>query len=158
MRKYAVVLLVLLSFCLLGCGKKGQSLESMQEPMSIDTISTMSSEAPTLESVAAPVAPIASVAVVNPSTTSVAAKAKLAPLPPQGPYKPSVKEIQSALKNAGFYNGQVDGKMGPMTKKAVEDFQKAKALQADGKVGTKTWGLLSAYLNAAPLTSKEQKR
>ena len=63
MRKYAVVLLVLLGVCILGCGKKEQPLESMQEPMSIDTISTMSSEAPATESVVAPVAPINAVAI-----------------------------------------------------------------------------------------------
>ena len=56
------------------------------------------------------------------------------------------KEIQRALKNAGFYAGSIDGKLGPRTKKAIEEFQKSKGLKADGKVGPKTWGELEKYL------------
>ena len=82
------------------------------------------------------------------ATAPVVAEPKLEPLPPQGPYKPSGTEIQTALKNAGFYTGTVDGKIGPKTKKAVEEFQKANGLKADGKVGPKTWTLLGKYLSA----------
>ncbi|MDE1920568.1 MAG: peptidoglycan-binding protein [Candidatus Omnitrophica bacterium] len=57
------------------------------------------------------------------------------------------KQIQQALKNAGFYSGAIDGKIGPMTKRAVEAFQKKNGLKADGKVGPKTWQVLSGYLN-----------
>lgn len=56
------------------------------------------------------------------------------------------KDIQKALKAAGFYAGTVDGKIGPKTKKALIDFQRAKGLKADGKVGTKTWTELEKYL------------
>lgn len=56
------------------------------------------------------------------------------------------REIQRALKNAGFYAGAVDGKIGPKTKKAIEDFQKAHGLKVDGKVGQKTWAELEKFL------------
>lgn len=56
------------------------------------------------------------------------------------------KDIQTALKAAGFYTGNVDGKMGPKTKRAVVEFQKARGLKADGKVGPKTWMELEKYL------------
>ncbi|MCX5686978.1 MAG: peptidoglycan-binding domain-containing protein [Candidatus Omnitrophica bacterium] len=56
------------------------------------------------------------------------------------------KDIQTALKNAGFYTGAIDGKIGPKTKSAILEFQKAKALKADGKVGPKTWAELEKYL------------
>jgi len=56
------------------------------------------------------------------------------------------KDIQKALKAAGFYAGSVDGKIGPRSKKAIIDFQKAKGLKADGKVGPKTWAELEKYL------------
>ena len=49
------------------------------------------------------------------------------------------KEIQTAVKNAGFYAGAIDGKIGPKTRSAIEEFQKAKGLKADGVVGKKTW-------------------
>ncbi len=56
------------------------------------------------------------------------------------------KDIQTALKKAGFYTGAIDGKVGPKTKKAIEEFQKAKGLKVDGKVGPKTWAELQKYL------------
>jgi len=59
---------------------------------------------------------------------------------------PSIKQIQTALKNAGYYQGAVDGKMGKGTRQAVRDFQKANNLFADGKVGKKTWDVLNEHL------------
>ena len=56
------------------------------------------------------------------------------------------KQIQTALKNAGFYKGQIDGKIGPQTKRAIKDFQKANKLNPDGVVGLKTWEELKRYL------------
>ena len=56
------------------------------------------------------------------------------------------KQIQTALKNAGYYTGTVDGKLGKKTRKAVRAFQKANNLPIDGKVGSKTWSVLKEYL------------
>jgi murein L,D-transpeptidase YcbB/YkuD len=56
------------------------------------------------------------------------------------------KDIQFALKNAGFYNGPIDGKIGKNTKKAIREFQKTNGLKADGIVGPKTRDLLLQYL------------
>lgn len=61
--------------------------------------------------------------------------------------KPTPKQIQQALKNAGVYAGKIDGEIGPKTKKAIEAFQAQNGLKADGKVGAKTWKALSGYLN-----------
>lgn len=58
----------------------------------------------------------------------------------------SVKQIQRGLKNANFYKGQIDGKMGPMTKEAIKRFQKARGLKADGFVGKTTSIELGKYL------------
>jgi peptidoglycan hydrolase-like protein with peptidoglycan-binding domain len=58
--------------------------------------------------------------------------------------KPSTNEIQQALKNAGFYQGAVDGKMGPMTREAVKEFQRVHGLTDDGVVGRQTWAKLRA--------------
>ncbi|MBU1726744.1 MAG: peptidoglycan-binding protein [Candidatus Omnitrophica bacterium] len=74
--------------------------------------------------------------------------AGLEPLPPPGTGKPSVVEIQKALKNAGYYNGPIDGKIGSMTNSAIKEFQQANGLEVDGKVGPKTWAVLGAYLAA----------
>lgn len=59
--------------------------------------------------------------------------------------KDRIKKIQQALKNAGFYKGEIDGKIGSKTKIAIKAFQKSKGLSADGVVGQKTWNELSKY-------------
>lgn len=56
------------------------------------------------------------------------------------------RDIQTALKNAGFYAGAIDGKVGPKTKQAIKDFQSANGLKADGVVGPKTSKALQRYL------------
>jgi peptidoglycan hydrolase-like protein with peptidoglycan-binding domain len=58
---------------------------------------------------------------------------------------PSPLQIQKALQNAGFDPGEVDGKLGKQTRKAIRDFQKANGLTADGKVGPKTWSELAKF-------------
>jgi len=55
-------------------------------------------------------------------------------------------QIQKALANAGFYKGNIDGKIGPMSKQAIMDFQKANSLKVDGVVGPQTWGELEKHL------------
>lgn len=60
--------------------------------------------------------------------------------------KDRTRQIQIALRKAGFYTGNIDGKIGPRTKKAIIAFQKSKSLKADGIVGQKTWEELSKYL------------
>lgn len=49
-----------------------------------------------------------------------------------------VSQIQSRLKEWGYYNGAVDGIFGTATKNAVIAFQKSNGLTADGIVGSKT--------------------
>ncbi len=60
------------------------------------------------------------------------------------------KQIQEALKNAGYYDGNVDGKIGPKTKAAIKEFQRNNNLIDDGKVGPKTWSILKTYLQSSP--------
>lgn len=134
---------VLMLAALSACGKK-QEMEELQ-PI-------------TMESLSAPAAPMQvapageTKASVAPATAAVSKEAM--PLPPQGPYKPTGIEIQTALKQAGFYTGNIDNKIGPKTKQAIEDFQKANGLKVDGKVGPKTWEALSKYLAAAAEPAK----
>jgi len=56
------------------------------------------------------------------------------------------KQIQRALKKAGFYKGEIDGKVGSKTKEAIMRFQKAHGLKADGIVGKRTNEELRKYL------------
>lgn len=61
---------------------------------------------------------------------------------------PTNEQIQQALKNAGFYEGSVDGVLGKKSKAAIIAFQEQSGLTADGKVGKKTWAKLLPYLSA----------
>lgn len=60
---------------------------------------------------------------------------------------PSKTQIQQALKNAGFYQGPIDGKIGSQTREAIQNFQAANGLKVDGVVGKQTWEKLSLYLD-----------
>ena len=60
--------------------------------------------------------------------------------------RPSIKQVQMALKNAGYNPGPADGKMGKQTKDALKAFQKANGLSIDGKAGKQAWELLRKYL------------
>ena len=59
----------------------------------------------------------------------------------------SAKQIQTALKNAGFYKGTIDGSLGPRTKEAIKNFQKENGLFPDGVVGKQTREKLKRYLD-----------
>jgi murein L,D-transpeptidase YcbB/YkuD len=145
-----MVLAVLVALPLAGCNKKQQALEELQEPMSMEALSKMPAEAPLVaEPKTAPQAAVEAPAVsVSAPVVSTSAEAK-----------PTNQEIQTALKNAGLYLGEIDGKIGPQTRRAVEDFQKAHNLKVDGKVGPQTWAALSPYLNppAAEVKSKKKR-
>ena len=64
------------------------------------------------------------------------------------------QKIQKALKNAGLYQGTIDGKIGPASRKAIQTFQQNNGLKVDGKVGPKTWAALESYLNGSAATSQ----
>ena len=67
---------------------------------------------------------------------------------PSGFELPSIN-IQKALKNAGYYQGTVDGKIGSATKDAVKAFQRDNGLEADGVVGRRTWDKLKVHVGGA---------
>ena len=154
MKKYFVFIAVaVFSICMFGCKK--HSAQESQEPMSMEAMSTINASAPAATDVKLPEQKSA-VTQMPPSVP--AGTEKLEPLPPSGPFKPAVKEIQAALKNANYYTGTIDGKIGPGTKKAIEEFQKANGLTPDGKVGPKTWALLSTFLNLTPTQAPSTKK
>lgn len=65
---------------------------------------------------------------------------------PSGFELPS-NNIQAALKNAGYYSGNIDGKIGPASKEAIKSFQRDNGLEADGVCGRRTWEKLQPYLS-----------
>lgn len=70
---------------------------------------------------------------------------------------PTLQQIQTALKNAGYYEGEIDGKIGSKSKKAILDFQKDNGLESDGKVGPKTWAKLKVHLSSQSSSQKAKE-
>ena len=66
------------------------------------------------------------------------------------------QQIQTALRNAGLYQGAIDGRIGPVSKRAIQEFQAAHSLKVDGKVGPQTWAALEPYLSGAPQTGSTE--
>jgi len=145
-----LILLVALAFVASGCGKKAEemTMPSEIEGMVIE-VEPMPSRGTEIEprnkamDLPLPVeSRIESVEMVVPEQKSTITATK-----------PSVEEIQRALKGAGLYQGKIDGILGSKTKKAIVDFQTQNNLKPDGKVGPKTWDKLKAYLNTAASTN-----
>lgn len=53
-----------------------------------------------------------------------------------------VKQIQSKLRDWGYYNGNIDGVYGSQTYEAVKKFQSSNGLTADGIAGSQTLSAL----------------
>ncbi|MFA6320527.1 MAG: peptidoglycan-binding domain-containing protein [Candidatus Omnitrophota bacterium] len=138
-----LVAVIVLPLAFFGCKAKVEKTETPE------TSATMPAEAisPATETLATPEpAQIVATETIPPSAApQVAEKSVVVQSAVQEKYN-KVKDIQKALKNAGFYTGSIDGKLGPKTQKAVEEFQKSVGLKVDGKVGPKTWAELEKYL------------
>ena len=64
-----------------------------------------------------------------------------------------VKQIQTKLKNWGYYNGSIDGVYGSGTLSAVKSFQKKNGLTVDGVAGTKTLQAMGIYSSSSSSSS-----
>lgn len=53
--------------------------------------------------------------------------------------------IQRALRKAGYYQGEIDGKVGSGTKQAIRNFQRDNGLKTDGICGRQTWARLESF-------------
>ena len=146
------VLFVAVAVSLSGCasGRTRQELARLQSQVGVldervtqleRSATSGTPAAPASETVSTGEEAVSSVATSEKSATAAKPAARKAPL------KFSTRDIQQALKNAGFYQGAVDGKMGSMTREAVKEFQHVHGLTDDGVVGKQTWAKLSAYLN-----------
>ncbi|WP_067936413.1 GH25 family lysozyme [Alicyclobacillus kakegawensis] len=84
--------------------------------------------------------------ICGPDTWNHLQKARQAsrPLTTSGDKGQQVTDLQYLLAYYGHSPGNVDGVFGPKTEAAVKDFQRAKKLTVDGKVGPQTWGALLA--------------
>lgn len=137
--KFLVLGLLISCFVIIGCkAKQQESPFKSQSPIDNQTI-TVTSEETTLDTgVTEPTEQTTAGKTVQESATTQATAPETVAAP---------TEIQTALKNAGYYQGSIDGKIGPKTKEAIMEFQKNSNLKADGKVGPRTWSKLKTFLD-----------
>ena len=91
--------------------------------------------------------PLATAPLSEPDATSEPMPTPSESAKPAPSLKPTTREIQQALKNAGFYPGAVDGNMGAVTREAVQEFQRIHGLIDDVVVGKRTWAKLRAFVD-----------
>src|SRR3954452_20231690 len=65
--------------------------------------------------------------------------------PAAGLAKVQLPGLQVALYRYGLYHGQIDGIAGPMTKRAIVQFQRRSGLEADGVAGRRTRAALGRF-------------
>ena len=68
-----------------------------------------------------------------------------------------VRQIQTKLKNWGYYTGTVDGIYGWQTESAVRSFQKKNGLTADGVAGEKTLQAMGIYPSGSANSQNENQ-
>jgi hypothetical protein len=97
-----------------------------------------------------PITPVVTNPVTTPTTTQATAPAVSVPTAPLKPGDTGVqvKRLQRALAQLGYTVGTVDGDYGTTTKTAVEQFQTASTLTADGLFGPATRTALAKALRS----------
>jgi len=84
--------------------------------------------------------------VTSSAATSPASSTAATGMLQEGSHGQAVKDLQAALKKAGFDPHGVDGNFGPKTTAAVVAFQRSAGIVVDGRVGPQTWAALNARL------------
>ena len=138
-----LVALIVVPMALVGCKGKVEKPQEMPPAVTENPGGTTTAAQEANVAVTEPAQTVATETIPPTAAPEIAAK----PVKVAQEAGSKAKDIQTALKNAGFYAGAIDGKVGPRTKRSIEDFQKAKGLKVDGKVGPKTWTELEKYLN-----------
>jgi len=136
---------VLLSGCAGGPGRKEVSRLQSQLGLLEERITQLERSGMSAPAASLSPEPAASESASQPAAQPRAAASGAKTASAKSSLKPSTREIQQALKNAGFYQGALDGKLGSMTREALREFQRVHGLTDDGIVGKQTWAKLSAY-------------
>lgn len=81
---------------------------------------------------------LSSAMVKNETPSGTTATASTGGVLKEGSKNDTVKQMQTALKDLGYYGGSVTGSFGPLTAEAVKSFQRANRLSSDGVAGPDT--------------------
>jgi len=88
------------------------------------------------------------VATLRDKNEPVAAVAKAPAEPATSLKKSNIVKVQESLQEKGYYHGSIDGIIGPITRKAIREYQKAEHLPETGQVDEQT----AAKLGVTPIT------
>ena len=148
MKKYLFLIIILgATVSFMSCEKPKPKQMPLAEETDVTIPTTAPQEAVQNTPVAAGQTPQTAGNVQQAASDVQQAVQEAAPMAEEEFSAPTTQQLQEALKNAGFYQGEVDGKIGAKSKQAIKDFQTQNNLAVDGKVGPKTWAKLSTYLN-----------
>ncbi|MFC7371135.1 peptidoglycan-binding protein [Fictibacillus iocasae] len=75
-----------------------------------------------------------------------------------GTSHPDVKELQKQLKEKGYFHEETTNYFGPVTQKALKEFQQKNGLTADGIAGKQTYSVLLAKKSAPTPPTYENKQ
>jgi peptidoglycan hydrolase-like protein with peptidoglycan-binding domain len=151
--KVGSVSLMILALAISGCAKKTNDQASItgtgfdaaitDDLTQLPQSTPMTSQQAGIETLPVETSPITQgmSSVTGPAATGIAS--------PAASNLTREQQIQTALRNAGLYSGNIDGKIGPASKRAIEEFQRNNGLKADGKVGPKTWAALEPYVSGS---------
>ena len=154
--KFSLVVFLGLALVVTGCNKKAS--DQLAANQGFDSLSS-TEELAQLPQNAASSSQHASVEILPVETSPVTQSAQLSASPALEAASSTLsheQKIQTALKNAGLYEGAIDGKIGAKTKKAIETFQTNNGLKVDGKVGPKTWAAMEPYLSGTASAPVQQ--
>ncbi len=157
MKKLALWTIVGLALVITGCGKKAEEQASLSGT-GFDTLATEElaqlpqSSTTATQQTAIEVLPVETSPVTPMQSTMTTTLTEITETVTSTAVLTRDKQIQTALRNAGLYSGNIDGKIGPKTKSAIEEFQKANGLKVDGKVGPQTWAAMQSHLTGQSST------
>lgn len=100
--------------------------------------------------IAARTGPETSLVPIRPTTAPAPLAEPRAPAPALTTDPWSVRDVQRELARLGYYQGGVDGEVGPMTRNAVRAFQQDAGLPATGRIEP---AVLTALANRVPATA-----
>lgn len=95
---------------------------------------------------------VAPAATTTPDRTAMTGQAVSQPKPEKSAErsKEDIMKVQRALKQGNYYQGAIDGILGPATQKAIKEFQQVSGLPATGQLDDETFKRILELLPEEP--------
>ena len=107
---------------------------------------TRSRTTPSVPQSPPPAIPIPAPSPAQPVPRQVPGTTQVLPRPTQQDLSVMVVRVQAALMRLGYFNGDIDGLLGPVTRAALKSFQRAQGLTQTGRMDLETLSRLGIPL------------